>query len=81
MVETVANGQGEGSSWEGVLQFKDAAGKNQYTVQILTKVRQTGSVEFPIRAAAGKPLTFSVVSIGETYSSKYNVCVVVEQLM
>src|SRR5579885_1744483 len=84
MVGTVANGQ-INPYWEGSLAFTDGAGENgPYSTRdafLYTDIRRTGAVEFPIRAKAGKPLKFSVTSEGDTSGTKYNVWVVVEQLM
>jgi hypothetical protein len=85
MVGTVANGQ-DGAFWLGGLQFWDGAGENlpgfeTFAAVLSTSVRFTAVTEFPIRAKAGKPLKFSVASNGDTSGSKYNVWVVVEQLM
>ena len=85
MVGTVANGQ-YNSYWLGGLQFADGAGENfpsvnNFAATLTALNRSTGVTEFPIRAKAGKPLKFSVTSVGDTSGTKYNVWVVVEQLM
>jgi hypothetical protein len=85
MVGTEASGNGD-AAWTGNLQFWDGAGENQppytYYMELQTDIRETASAEIPIRARAGKPIKFSVGSInGSTEGSKYNVWVVVEQLM
>jgi len=70
--------------WAGELQFLDAAGEDvptSFAASLLTDVRRTASAEFPIRAKAGTPIKFSTTSSGDTSGSKYNVWVVVEQLM
>jgi len=81
MVGTVSNQQD--GTWSGELHFTDGAGENPYpsfTVQLGTSIPQTAVADFPIRAKAGKPIKFEVSSyIGQ--GSKYNVWVVVEQLM
>ena len=81
MVLTVKGG---GEFWYGYPQFVDAAGLNfggEYVVALSTSVPQTASAEFPIRAKARKPIRFTVQPAGDTSGSKYNVWVVVEQLM
>jgi hypothetical protein len=86
MVGTVANGQ-VNPYWEGGLQFTDGAGLNRpsfqtFAAELATDIRRTAAAEFPIRAKAGKPLKFSVTSHqGDTSGTKYNVWIVVEQLM
>ena len=86
MVGTVANGMGNNASWVGGVQFTDGAGENApdypFDAELFTITRQTAVAEFPIRAKAGRPIKFSVISpYGGTEGSKYNVFVVVEQLM
>jgi hypothetical protein len=81
MVGTVSNQQY--GQWTGQLQFTDGAGQNgpnTFVVQLTTSILATGSGDFPIRAQAGKPLKFSVSSF-ITQGAKYNVWIVVEQLM
>jgi len=84
LVGTVANGQ-EQSAYEGGILFTDGAGKNiptASTVAVLyTNVRGTGEVEFPIRTKPNKPIQLTVSANGNTSGTKYNVWVVVEQLM
>jgi len=85
MVGIVANGE-TATFWGGGVRFTDAAGKNRpdygpFLAELYTDIRQTGIAEFPIRAKAGKPITFDVKSFGATQGTKYNVWVVVEQLM
>jgi hypothetical protein len=86
MVGTVAN-RLYNSHWEGGLQFTDGAGENLpgftvFAAELFTVDRGTATAEFPVRAKAGTPLKFSVTSKGgDTSGSKYNVWVVVEQLM
>jgi hypothetical protein len=84
VVMVLTSGNGNGNFWEGELVFVDGAGMNGsrgYTTALPTGSPQTASGEFPIRARAGKPLTFSVTPNGDTSGTKYNVWVVVEQLM
>jgi hypothetical protein len=82
MVGTVSNQQF--GLWTGELQFTDGAGENPFGppffVQLVTSIRQTAAADFPIRALAGKPIKFEVTS-NTTEGTKYNVWVVVEQLM
>jgi hypothetical protein len=81
MVLTVGNGSTFGA-WGPLLYFYDGSGKNQGGgADVTANTPQTADVEFPIRAHAGKPLTFAVSSSGDTSGSKYNIWVVVEQLM
>jgi hypothetical protein len=85
MVGTMDN-QNYQSYWLGGLQFTDAAGENlpgfgRWAAALTTLNRVTSEAEFPIRAKAGMPLKFSVTSNGDTSGTKYNVWVVVEQLM
>jgi hypothetical protein len=84
MVGTVGNQMN--AYWLGALSFIDAAGENggpntPFEVMMGIDIPRTSSVEFPIRAKPGKPLEFSVSSSGDTSGTKYNVWVVVEQLM
>jgi hypothetical protein len=80
MVGTVANGSNQGD-WESDVQVFDAAGAYNFGCQITTSIRQTNSVEVPVRVRAGKPITFAVNAQGNTDGAQYNVWVVVEQLM
>jgi len=84
MVETVGNGNPNGE-WEGGVSFVNAAGVNggwPFVAAIDTVAPHSGFGEFPIRAKARKPIKFSVTAPrGQTDGSKYNVWVVVEQLM
>jgi hypothetical protein len=78
MVDTVSNHRD--GLWVGELQFRDGAGENVSRAVLNTSIDRTDAGEFPIRAAAGKPIKFSVVGY-RTEGSTYNVWVVVEQLM
>jgi hypothetical protein len=83
MVGTVANGHNSGD-WTGQVQFTDGAGKDFetfFSVNLQTVNRGTAAAEFPIRAAPGKPIKFLVRHNNRIGGSKYNVWVVVEQLM
>jgi hypothetical protein len=84
MVLSVANGNN--ATWDGGIQFADGSGENgpyaPFETTLITNLRpNTSIVEFPIRAKASRPIKFSVKSDGDTGGSKYNVWVVVEQLM
>ena len=82
MVGTVAGG--DGGYWAGKPRFTDEAGTGQKPFEALLHAspRQTAVAEGPIRAKGGTPINFEVVApIGHTEGSKYNVWVVVEQLM
>jgi hypothetical protein len=81
MVDTIPNDRD--GLWVGELQFTDGAGENlgrSFSVLLETSIERTAAGDFPIRAAAGKPIKFSVVGY-RTEGSKYNVWVVMEQLM
>ena len=84
LVGTEANGQQQ-SGYEGGILFTDEAGINMPTAStvavLYTNARGTGVVDFPIRAKANKPIQLIVSASGNTFGSKYNVWVVVEQLM
>jgi hypothetical protein len=51
------------------------------SIELTTFARTMNSLDLPFRAKAGLPMTFSVVPSGFTSGSKYNVWIVVEQLM
>jgi len=73
-----------GEFWYGELQFVNAAGVNcceAYSVALPSKGLGSAFGEFPISAKAGTPIKFSVQRAGDNSGSKYNVWVVVEQLM
>ena len=81
MVLTVAN-ESDNGSWGPVLQFDDGSGTNYGAGELLpVTTRRTVGSQFPFRAKAGKPLKFSVLHANGTLDTKYNVWVVVEQLM
>jgi hypothetical protein len=83
LVCTVANGDGN-ANWRGDVVFTDGAGNNSgslWEAAVPTQIRGTRVTEFPIRAKAGIPIKFSVTPFGQVGGSKYNVWVVVEQLM
>jgi hypothetical protein len=83
MVGTKANGV-QYANWAGEFQFMDGAGEDvpsSFAVPLLTDIRRTAATDFPIRAEAGKPMKFFVNGYGGPEGSKYNVWVVVEQLM
>ena len=79
MVLTTRNGNN--SQWDGLIQFHDAAGKDSPEAVLYTQFLNTAQVEFPFRQKAGAPIKFSVAASGDPSGSKYNVWVVVEQLM
>jgi hypothetical protein len=81
MVDTVSNDRD--GLWVGELQFTNGAGDEPFaafSVLLQTQRPQTAVADFPIRAAAGKPIKFSVAGY-RTEGTKYNVWIVVEQLM
>jgi hypothetical protein len=80
MVGIKPNGD-NGGVWDGECVMTDGAGAYNFGVSINTQVRQTTSTEVPIRAKGGKPITFAVNGNLHSAGSKYNVWVVVEQLM
>jgi hypothetical protein len=81
MVVTVAN-KNDNGAWGPLLQFTDGSGTNVGGGEIIpANVRGTVGSGFPFRAKAGKPLIFSTGSGDDTSGTKYNVWVVVEQLM
>lgn len=70
-----------GEFWYGYLQFVNAAGVNVYSVALPSKTLGSAFGELPVRAKAGTPIKFSVQPAGDNSGSKYNVWIVVEQLM
>jgi hypothetical protein len=83
MVGTKANGV-KYANWAGEFQFMDGAGEDMpssFAVALDTDIRRTAATDFPIRAEAGKPMKFFVIGGGGPEGSRYNVWVVVEQLM
>jgi hypothetical protein len=80
MVSTAPAGS-NGEFWYGYLQYVNAAGPNQYSVALQSTVLGSAFGDFPIRAKAGTPIKFSVQPAGDNSGSKYNVWIVVEQLM
>ena len=83
MVLTVGNGNGN-AGWNGQLEFNDGGGHNSglyWQVFLVSQTPTTRSAEFPIRANPGAPIRFSASQAGDASGSKYNVWVVVEQLM
>jgi hypothetical protein len=80
MVLTKANGDQSGV-WGGEFQFTNAAGVFNISTELSSGNHGTSPIDSPFRAKAGVPMTFSTVSNGYTSGSKYNVWVVVEQLM
>jgi hypothetical protein len=83
MVLTEANGN-QGPFWAGRFRFTDAIGSDPFFPETALGVVEPNSVfaEAPFRAKAGTPIKFSVTSqSGDTSNTKYNVFVVLEQLM
>jgi hypothetical protein len=81
MVGTTGNGE-SAAFWSAKIDYTDGAGDTNFLEgDLLTSTPQTDGVQYPIRTKAGKPLKVSVTSVGNTSGSKYNVWVVVEQLM
>ena len=80
MVCTETGGQAGG--YRAEIAFTDGAGINEPPpVTLDTGITQTAEGEFPIRAKAGKPIILTVAPFSNTQGTKYNVWVVVEQLM
>ena len=71
MVLTVANGNL--GSWNAVTLFTNGGGKDfgEPEVSLNTNHRTSEAAETPLRAKAGLPITFQVVSSGNTQGSKY----------
>jgi hypothetical protein len=83
MILTVANGN-NGPLWAGRVRFTDAIGVDPWFPEAALSTVEPISTftEGPFRAKAGTPIRFSVSSQnGDTSNTKYNVFVVVEQLM
>jgi hypothetical protein len=81
IVAIKANGEGNGG-WQPILVATDGGGSyEQDGPRVSTNVQGTAAGEFLVRAKPGAPLFFYVSSGGDTSGSKYNVFVVVEQLM
>ena len=80
MVLTVGNGN-QNTEWDGWFRFVDGAGMSQYVLALPGNTPQRTFAEFPIRVKPGTPLTFAVKPLNDPSGSKYNVWVVVEQLM
>jgi len=85
MVGTVPNGVSN-AYWFSDLHFTDGAGTDApcdfiCSATLYTDILRTGAAEFLIRAKRGQPIRFEVKSLRDTSGSKYNVWVVVEQLM
>jgi hypothetical protein len=79
-VVTAAAGDGY---WSGGFQWTDGGG-NESTACLTMFTLFTGSYScnsFAFRDLSGKPLTYSVNQNGDTSGSKYNLFIVVEQLM
>ena len=79
MVLTASNGNG--ASWDGLISYTDGSGLSVPEDRLFTGFRNTAPVEFPFRQGAGIPIRVSVQADGDTSGSRYNVWVVVEQLM
>ena len=84
MVLTVGIGGNETYYWAGRPLFTNEAGRGQRPFEAIlhTNVPGTAVTEGPIRAKGGTPINFTVAAPnGHTEGSKYDVWVVVEQLM
>jgi|ERR1022692_1218147 hypothetical protein len=78
IVETVAGGDGY---WNPKCFWKDGGGPEESNIILLgTTQRGSGSLVFAARVKAKTPLTFSTTVVNSP-GGKYNVWVVVEQLM
>jgi hypothetical protein len=64
---------GNNSQWDGLIKFRDAAGKESLEAVLYTNFLNTAQTEFPFRQRAGEPIQFSVTANGDTSGSKCNV--------
>ncbi len=80
IVVTAGNGQ-QGSDWEPTFEWEDENGDENYLIPIPTQSTTEGSSSLSIHDLRGKPIKGGVVSSGDTSGSKYDVFVVVEQIM
>ena len=80
-VVTLANGQN--ANWNTIFQWTDGGGKE--STQCLTlPTEKTGSSScssFALRDLKANSLTYSVTQSGDTSGSRYNLFIVVEQIM
>jgi hypothetical protein len=77
---TVGNGQ-QANYWGPTVRWQDGAGKDLYGIPVSSEYPNPGQFSVPIRDLIGKPIRFGVSSDGNVSGSKYNVFVVVEQIM
>lgn len=80
LVVTVGNNQ-QNSHWVPTFAWTDGSGREQWSETVDTYSPTSGGVDLPLRDLPSKPIRFEVSSVGDTTGSKYNVFVVVEQLM
>ena len=82
LIMTLTEANGNGGSWNGVIEFKNGAGTvAEPSIILNTNVLNSEGSDVPIRVRAGAPITLSVTPTGDTSGSKYSVFVIVEQLM
>lgn len=80
MLLTVANGGG--GYWQGDIMTTDGSvGVDVGGLFFDTLKPLTSQTEQPVRLKPGKPVILTVIPGGDTTGSKYNIFVVVEQLM
>jgi hypothetical protein len=80
MTVTKGNGQQQ-SEWQGVFLWADRGIGEVATCVAPVVSPDSGTINTPLRIITGTPLTFSVSPVGDTSNTKYNVFVVVEQIM
>jgi hypothetical protein len=77
MVQTVAGGNG---IWFGTFNWTDGSGSDSTNLQLDTFQRQSANSVFAARVKAGTPFSFQITE-SNTPGGKYNVWIVVQQLM
>jgi hypothetical protein len=80
MVLTEANGITD-AGWIGGVLFTNRGGGTGVGMNLRADILGSGDGTVTERAKAGEPITLDVSSSGNIQNSKYNVFVVVEQLM
>jgi hypothetical protein len=82
VVVVTAGSPEDGPYWLFNLNWSDGSQRGQYSLQpVSSHETQWYGVDFPMRDLPRKPITFNVERNGDTKGSKYNVFVVVEQIM
>jgi|HubBroStandDraft_5_1064220.scaffolds.fasta_scaffold323477_1 hypothetical protein len=80
MVVTVGNGQ-PNSDWLPTLEWEDERGEETYQFPVSPQNANSSSVSVSIRDLPSGPIKGGVASSGDTSGSKYDVFVVVEEIM